>query len=382
MLELEGGVLLVGPGRLVVERGEFEVLGYVLGEGGELVVPAGRRVPGLARGRVVVEHSLAGVEPLPVEWYERVSRVAREVAGAGRAVIVGPTDSGKSTLAAWAANLSGSPLLTVDVGQNEVFCPGFASLSRDPPHVPGWARGGVESCFVGSFTPRGVESRYLGCASRLSRGGGGLVVDTDGWIMGWEALYSKAALASVVGADLVVAVGLEERWARFIAESSGTRLLLVDRLVSGGKAWEERRLHRERLVARALQGAVERTYRAGDTVIAGAPVFQGDPLDPRPLSEVLGASVVYAERVGGEIVVVARGRPRARQGARLLRPGWERGLIAAVHAEGTVYPGLVVRVNYRGRSMSILTRAPSGARLVEVGVSRVDLDGFLGQAKW
>ncbi len=383
---LEGALLLEGPGRVTVRRGELEVLGAVVPEGDSIVVPAGRRVPALARSPVEAEHSLASVTPLPRGWYERVDNLASRIASEGeRVMLVGPSDAGKSTLAAWIANkwAGGATLLTVDVGQNEVFCPGFASAAPvKPPVIPGAVdAGSVSSCFVGSFTPRQAVDRYIYCAGRLA-GSGRLVVDTDGWVARWDGLASKAAVAAVAGADLIVAVDLGEREAAVLERLSGARVERITRLVESTKSREERRVHRERLLAKWIAGAPETSYKADKVPVIGAPVFNGDPVDPRLASDLLGVRVVYAERVGGEIVAVVRGRARRSPGARLVREGWEKGRIAAVHAAGAVWPGIITRVNYRSREITVLTRAGPEAELVEVGSASVDASAYSGSAKW
>jgi len=380
---LEGAFLAEGPGSFKLASGELEVLGARVKPGERVIVPAGRRVPVRARGAVVEEARVRWVEWSASE-YERLDSLAGALAGEGRVVLVGPSDVGKSTLAAWIANKAGHPLLTVDVGQNEVYCPGFASrLDPEGLVVPGAPRGSVESCFVGAFSPRPVVGRYLYCAARLSRDAPrGLVVDTDGWVEKWDGIVAKAGIAESVNADVVLAVGLGDREVSVLDRLTGARVERLEPVASSGKSREERRVHRERLIAKCLEGAREVSYRVERVPVVGAPVFRGTPVDPEGASELAGFKVYYAELAGNELVVVAP-KPKKTPGVRALKPGWEKGLIAAVHPHaGPPEAGIVLRVNYRIPAIVVATRAGPNAALVEVGSARVDPDAVLGGVKW
>ncbi|WP_232502317.1 Clp1/GlmU family protein [Aeropyrum camini] len=387
-MEVAGGSALIrGPGRIEVVEGAAEVLGGRVDEGSGLVVPAGRAVLARVEGRALLSGavSTAGADAS----YERFDSIAREALPLGRVAIVGPSDSGKSTLAAWIVNKSGGGyrLLSTDIGQNEVYAPGFVALASPRSIViPGLddSFSSVEPCFVGSFTPRGVESRYLACASRLASMAGQVVIDTDGWISLWEGLESKAALAIASRAKLVLAVGLPPRSARLLERVWGLDAVAVERLASqGGKTRGERALHRERLIALRTSGGRERRVRPGEAEIVGAPIFRGEPLPPDTL-RTLHPTAIYGEKVDGDIVVVARrgGRPGASPGLRVLREGWEKGLIAAVHTGSGTYVGVVTRASYREPWVSVYTRAEGDIAVLEVGRSRVDVDSLMGRAKW
>ncbi len=382
---LEGSLLVRGPGRVEVGEGYAEVLGARLGEGESLVVPAGRTVLVRVFGRVSARGS--EVSQVGGETYESIDSIAGEAASRRAAVLVGPSDSGKSTLAAWTVNRSGGrlKLLSADIGQNEVYAPGFMALGTPrPPVVPGLddSFSKVERCFVGSFQPRGSESRYVACASRLSRlAGEGVVVDTDGWVELWRGLESKAALAEAVGARLVVAVGLPSMHARVLERVWGFDVVSVPRLAEGSKSRDERSLHRERLIALRVAGGRERRVRAGEALVVGLPVFKGDPL-PQEALYSLSRSIVYGESAEGRITVVAR-RRTAIPGAQVLAEGWERGLLAAVHSEtGETGVGVVSRISYRDMSVYVLTRVDGPISMLEVGSARVNLDSLSGRAKW
>ena len=352
-----------GPARVSIRSGWASILGYRV-DGGSFVVPAGRSAVIEYDGVVEVSGGSLG----EARGVEALAEAARDLAGRSRVLMVGPPDSGKSTLSAYILNYSGShEYLTLDVGQNEIFSPGFASLASPVrPVIPGsdesFSR--VEPCFVGDFTPRGSEASYLSCAARLSRGSHSLVVDTDGWVDLWEGVELKAGLAHVVGASVIAAVGLGDREARALEDLSGVEVVRLPRLSGGEKGLGERRLHRERLLAFRLRGSRVRPVKAGEAEIVGLPVFRGR--EARPPA---GSRAVYSEEYRGGMVVVSPRRPQG-FGGLWLRPGWERGLLAAVHGDG-VGVGVVLRVNYRSRIVEVATPHEGPVRMVEVGRARV-----------
>ncbi|GAB6148001.1 Clp1/GlmU family protein [Stetteria hydrogenophila] len=385
MARVSGVFTVNGPARVRIEGGMAEVLGYEM-HSGEIIVPLGRRIPLRAlEAELEVTPSPDRLSPGDPRLYEELARTARELAGMEPPVLlVGPSDVGKSTLAAMTAVMAGrgSSLLTVDVGQNEVYAPGFEALAVvEPPFIPGWVRGSEPlRCFVGSFTPSRRLSSYLGCAARLTRESKGfLVVDTDGWLAPWEGLYSKAALALAVGAATVVHLGLEEPLSRALESLlPGARHVKVKRaLAPAGKSREERRAHRERLITARLLASKSRSVRLEQTPVVGLPLGFGRRLGREEL-ESLGLDprlVEWAEVTGGgEVVVVARRSVGAGLRVKTLRPGFEEGLIAAAYEPGgKAHLAVVEKLKYRTGTLTFLTEYEGPVALVEVGEARVAL---------
>lgn len=387
-----GTYLLRGPGKLTVERGSVEVLGYRIDGESQVVVPIGRSVP--ARVDEGARASYTGkIMELPSEAYQKWHGTIRGLGDLdSRILLVGPSDVGKSTLAAWIINkvvqeYGRDPLFaTIDIGQNENFCPGFTSsvTVRDPPFIPGGGGDIYSTCFVGSFTPTNSLSRYIYCARSMLEGWQGpLVMDSDGWVAVWNGIDSKIAIAEAIGFDKIILVGLGSREEEYFrAKLRKVEVVRLGSLVDSRKSREERRIHRERLIAKALAGARERGFKVDSVPVYGGPIFLGQWIDPRLVGEALGIHVYYAERVGGELLVVARVRGRRIQGATLVRPGWERGLLSAIVGGSVVWPGIVTRVNYRTGTLYVLTPFEGEPEYIELGVARLDPEAFMGKAKW
>lgn len=337
-IKLEGFVAVRGPAVISITQGAVEVMGFPLKEGASFVVPRARAAILRGEGAVVEvagAHESSVIE-LPRTEYEEVYALAEKTSHK-KVMVVGPVDVGKSTLisiVAGRALASGSrtEILTIDVGQNEIYCPGFSTLAAvNPPVIPGNADSFavISSCFVGSFSPAPMLERYVRCAQELSRmASHRLIVDTDGWIDD-RGLEVKAKIALDIGVELIVAMGLSEEKAK-VFSSAGLDVIMFKPLARSVKTREERRLHRERLIAQKLA-------------------------DARLLSVPL------------ELVKFLGDRPKP-------RPGF--GVIASVYARDTLQPGIVLKVDEKKNKAVVLTKASDVLELVEVGVSEVDLSSF------
>ncbi|MCE4625600.1 MAG: hypothetical protein F7C35_07050 [Desulfurococcales archaeon] len=347
-------------------------------DGTSLVVPTGRSYLVRVEGGSIEGN--CSLHPVSSEVYESYRSASSKASEYGRRIlIVGPSDTGKSTLASFTVNMGGGSLLTVDLGQNELYAPGFEALLLEPGfYVPGSVRGEVRRCFVGSFTPSRAPLEYLGCAGRLaSHANDRLVVDTDGWVSRWEGLLSKASLAAVVGADVVVGVGLDRIDIEALEASTGLPVLSLPPLARGvTKSRDERRTHRDRLIAKRLQGSRMYSVSVDDLIVIGLPVFHGKPLDRDGLEALGVRGSLYAETHGGTLVIVSRYPPPRQLGATWLKPGWERGLLAAVDCgEGVQEVALIDSINYRQRRIKLLS--PCMPKMLWVGRVRVSIDSYV-----
>ena len=377
--------LVSGPSSVRVVRGYLEVLGYRVVEGSTVVVPIGRSVPVKVEGEILVSDRNR-LTPVASSVYESLDRVAEELSKLGRVMIVGPTDAGKSTLAAWILNKMHSRglqayYLTTDIGQNEVYCPGFIALAQTkPPVVPGYSASfhSVRPCFVGSFTPSDAIGKYAECIVKLSNVGEALVIDTDGWVWG-DGLIVKARLSKMLSLDALVALGLPGELLELLRSNVDARVLSLPRLAGREKSFEERRAHRERLITLRLLEAKRVNVKVDEVEIEGLPLFKGRPVEQRILRGI-SQNIVYAEvSEEGVIVAVYRGQKPAELKGLTLPLGWERGLLVAVECGGELNPGVLERIDYRARTLTIVSKCRERIRRIEVGKARVNLEGLAGR---
>lgn len=385
--KVDGVFVVNGPAKVRVVDGLVEVLGHRMSSG-EFVVPLGRSIPIKAiEAEIEITPSRDRLTLGDQDLYEVLSNTARELSSLEPPILlVGPSDVGKSTLASMVAVMASfdgkSSLLTVDVGQNELYAPGFAaSIQVSPPFIPGWVKDSEpDRCFVGAFTPSRRLSNYLNCAAKLAwKSKGFLVVDSDGWVAPWDGIYSKAALASVVRASTIVHVGLGEVESRALESLlPGLKHVKIKRSLSPTKKTREaRRAHRERLIIARLVNAKARSVKLESTPVIGLPIGLGSP-PSREVVENLGIDLKFAERIevasDGQVILVSRKPLRKNVGVRVVKPGFERGLVASVHgSNGLEYLAVIERINYRTGIINVLTEYEGPVSLLEVGEAKIDI---------
>ena len=353
-LEKGQGLWVAGPARVEVVEGCVYATGFEACSGESLVV-AGTRgasfaalgggarlciVAGSGSGFAVVEGSARLVE----EWRRLVEGLEAE--GARRIVLLGPMESGKSTLAVWIHNLLGVAVVEADVGQNELGTPACVSYSVASGRALSLSDLELSGClFVGHVSAERVLDLIVSSVARAAGrvGSRGFVVDTDGFVSG-RGVYYKAALAAAVEPDAVIVMGS----APGLAEALRVQGLRVLEAPAPGLVRERSRFDR-RSYRRMLWSRLFSSPRS--LVVEGKPVAGLCPFT------VEAGEVVRYQCPRGTVEVA----PRGARGPRTLRPGWERGLLAAVVYEGGQAPALVERLDpASGRAVLRAAWQPGG----------------------
>lgn len=270
---------------------------------------------------------------VPAAWAAALDAVA---AGARRVMVVGATDTGKSTFCRWLA-AAGLPAVLVDAdpGQPGLGPPACAALGR--PGEP------VERLvFLGVLEPLRARAALLAAAARLAEAGaaGGrlVVVNTCGFIRG-PGQRLQTATAQAVRPDLVVCLERTTE-AAALAEALAARTPVL-RLPSSPavrrKSQARRRRLREAALAAAFVGAVEQRVPA-DRLPVERLVPLPEPVPPRllcALADAAGDDTALALLLGadaGGLRLLTTGDPAT---AHRLRTG---ALVVAEDGAATALP--------------------------------------------
>jgi len=194
-----------------------------------------------------------------------------------RVMIVGPTDSGKTTLAGWLgdrlAEVAPTGMVDADVGQSQI----------GPPATVGWrlAGSGHAHCyFVGDVSPASRPATALSALLRAVRdaeaaGAAYTVIDTTGYIEGDGAVAFKTAKVEMLAPLDVLVIGddrparrLLKCWQNF-TPARIRRLNTPDRLHV--KTVMQRRQHRQQIFAAALADSNMRWISLDDKAILSSP---------------------------------------------------------------------------------------------------------------
>ena len=412
-LEPDKTLLLDGPASATVSSGRVSVFGAEVSPGQRLVVRKGRRLPleALELSKVSITVGLGGsfsvVEgsPIPSSWRDVVEE-ALSLGSSAKLLVLGAVDVGKTSLCTFLVNEAlkvgrSVGIIDADVGQSDIGPPctiGFAKVEK-----PTWDLSTLRAqhiFFFGDKTPSHLVGRALrGIKTMLEAaersGVDFLIVNTDGWVSGPEAVEYKRAVASIVEPDLVLALRRSDE---------------LDMIIKHMGEWEIRPLEtspfvkeRDRETRRELRTLGYRRYLNGAKVISVnlkwievEGELPGAGLRPSrercaTISSFLGLEPLYCEEGHKKIFVILDEEdeePAAEAVSRLeqvlgkkvkiLRKGFEEGTLVALYDKGGAFLGIgiIIGIDYRKRTARIFTLADEEevAKLC-VGRVRLNLDG-------
>ncbi len=149
-------------------------------------------------------------------WKDIVHRVLHDIRTLGTVLIVGNTDTGKSTFAAYLINEAlkkglRPAMIDADVGQGDLAPPnaiGEAVINTPVIDLRDVAPSLIE--FVGSITPAGFEESIIEAVKKILRGArissNICIINTDGYVLNGGINY-KIRMAEEIKPDVIVCLG-------------------------------------------------------------------------------------------------------------------------------------------------------------------------------
>ena len=219
-----GRTLLVdGPASVMVVSGKVEVFGSLVKGARRIVIREGKRLPFTTEETAIFDLSLganASVDEvegdtIPPSWGKALESLRAMQKRPVIALVVGGVDSGKTSFCTYLTNNLVSEKCTVavldeDLGQSDVGPPGTVAYTYvAKPFVDMFNLGAENAFFVGATSPseateKTVEGTAFLKAEILSKTTVDfLVVNTDGWVEGEDALRFKTRLAMALEPDVV-----------------------------------------------------------------------------------------------------------------------------------------------------------------------------------
>jgi len=262
-------LLLEGPASVRLEEGEGSVLGAPLSKGWA-IVREDRQIPietstgaGLeVRLGQEAKYKIIQESTIPTGWRE-ASQIALQ--SPGTVVILGDVDSGKSTLCTFLANESHSHGLKVgvidgDVGQADIGPPTTISTSKLGGHIFTLQDLSPEiSLFMGDTSPSSVSEKLSRGLVRLKKStiakSDVLLVNTDGWVQGDDALRYKAQLLDDLQPDLVLGISSNGELDTLMELQGSASLKLSKSPYARTRSRDDRKRAREYGYKRFLQNA-------------------------------------------------------------------------------------------------------------------------------
>jgi polynucleotide 5'-hydroxyl-kinase GRC3/NOL9 len=221
-----GKTLLVdGPASVLVVSGKAEVLGFPVKGTRRIVVREGKRLPffvaetasfDIALGENASAEEVDG-STIPPSWVEAVGVLMGFQKKPATAMVMGKADSGKTSFCTHLINnlVSAKQKVAIidgDLGQSDIGPPctvAYAFIAK--PLTELYELKAENAFFVGVTSPSEAVSKTISGlalmkAEILERTVDFVVVNTDGWVEGEEAVKYKAQLAEKLESDVIFCI--------------------------------------------------------------------------------------------------------------------------------------------------------------------------------
>jgi polynucleotide 5'-hydroxyl-kinase GRC3/NOL9 len=336
---------------------------------------------------------------IPKEWEEVAQQVLPR---ADRIILVGATDTGKSTLATYLANQAvrrgyKTAVVDADVGQSDVGPPATVGMGILAGEVASLTEIPLaDFYFVGSLSPRGrLTEMVVGTKKMVEKarelGAERVIVDTTGLVQGNLGRTLKHHKVDLIRPAAIVALqrrGELEALLR-VWEALGYRVWRLSAIPEEyRRSAEVRAAFRQKRWQEFFGGARLRKIAVGRTLVRGAPLFRGTRLGAEArekIKKVLGQEVLWAEKTGNQGIVVTRqaappealGQAAASAGiARLVRlaPDCLAGRVVSLVGEGGRHLslGYVAGMDYgKGELWLYTPYLGEDVRLIQFGLVRL-----------
>jgi len=411
-------LLLDGPASVTLISGEAEILGAQFTTGSKMVIREGKRVPFEVKAKAEFDlqlgekAALSEVEAstIPKSWENAAKTILEQKSEPVTVMIVGGIDSGKTSFYTYLANKAlkekrSVAIIDADLGQSDVGPPSTIGSCRITKPVKDPFEIGAENvCFVGVTSPSSAVPKVIeGIANMqekaLKRRVNILIINTDGWIEGEDAIRYKVALAKQIKPNVLVAIQEQNELTFLLGALIETQNLAIESSPAARKRdGEERKLLRELGYKKYLKGATVESFPLNWIRISGVPFGTGMPPSQERMNKIdehLGTTPTYCEETPDSIFVVLSKEQwadeeiartledKVKKKVKIVWEGDEEGLLVALHDKNETFLGIGVleEIDYERRVLKVYTRVRSGVSSINVGQIKLDRSGKeLGQS--
>jgi polynucleotide 5'-hydroxyl-kinase GRC3/NOL9 len=268
-------LLVDGPASVQIVSGKAEALGFSVKHAGRIVVREGKRLPFFVAETASFDISLgenANVEEIdgntiPPSWVESLEVLMGFQKKPVTAMVMGKADSGKTSFCTHLINklVSAKQKVTIldgDLGQSDIGPPctvAYAFITK--PLMELYELKAENAFFVGATSPseamsKTIDGLALMKAEILDRIVDFVVVNTDGWVEGEEAVKYKSQLAEKLEPDLIFCIQQKDELEPLLAALMKFRKIAVaSSSVVKQRSAEKRKNLREMSYAKYLTDA-------------------------------------------------------------------------------------------------------------------------------
>lgn len=408
----DGNTLLVdGPASVSLISGKAEVYGLKLRKKMKVVVREGKRLPFAVEEAAELDISTgegANIKKVegyttPPSWMEAAKEISEWEINPLTVMVIGTVDSGKTSFCTFLINKLFNQrekiaLLDGDVGQSDVGPPTTVSYSSVPQPVTDlFNLRAKDAYFLGVTSPNTVIDQMIRGMISLNKkilaGNPDLVlINTDGWVQGEEALNYKFQLIQKINPDIIFFLKKEDELDPLITQLRGFRKIEVNSpSAASQKSSKKRRRLRELGYVKYLRNSKVRSIPINWLKIEGNGFIElGEEKilvnHSGKIREVLGTKPLHFAELQDKICMVIRRKRRinldeiermeeiTEKEVRVVHNGEEVGLITSLYdsEERWLGLGLIDEIDYDRKIVKISTPVSGEISTVELGRLKLD----------
>jgi polynucleotide 5'-hydroxyl-kinase GRC3/NOL9 len=283
-------LLVSGPASLVLLEGEAEVLGAPVEREEKLLVREEKQIPIETMTDSVFQISLGETgscreisgTTIPNSWKTLVEAVLK--LPCPTVLVVGPTDSGKSTLCTYLANMllekhARVTVVDADVGQSDIGPPATIGLGETDTCLFSLADlDPISMFFVGHTSPTSVEEKVISGIKKLVEhrpSDDPLIINTDGWVSGNQACSFKDRMIDELCPDLVAAIQVDDSLNPIINAAKANTIVVQSPVTVKKRNRDERRRLREMSYRKHLANSITRSVGFSEIGLKGVEMRSG-----------------------------------------------------------------------------------------------------------
>lgn len=310
-------ILVKGPAKIEIVKGEISILGNTLGKEENIVISMGRALPIKTVSETVLEISIDNdeaieplEEPFPKEWAGS-TLIFDNLEVPAIIPVLGDVDSGKTSLTAFLANTAFKKgfkvaIIDADVGQSSIGQPCFVSMGFMEKTVSVLPEVKLKGAFfVGSNTPSRLLHRVIAgmeimVKKALDDNAEIILIDTSGWVYGRSARELKTSLILMLQPKILIALQRGKEIEHLLApfEKSLIKIIRLPAPKTYRRNREKRKFLREILYRKSLEDGREITLNLEKIGLRYTLLGSGTKIKPEKFEEVkniLGHYPIYVE---------------------------------------------------------------------------------------
>jgi len=410
-VEMGKTLLVDGPASVVVTSGKVDVFGSILADGSRIVVREGKRLPFAVEEKATFEISLgenANAEEVsgntvPSSWIKSCEELLNFQNRPVTAIVLGNVDSGKTSFCTCLTNKlihekHKVAILDGDLGQSDIGPPCTVAYTFvTKPITDLFDLKAKNALFVGVTSPSVAISKVIEDLITLKReilrgDPDFVIINTDGWAEGEDAVKYKVQLVEELEPDIVFCIQQNDELMGLLnALEKFRKVVVTSPPARGQRSREKRRSLRELGYMKYLRNAKVQSFPLGwlkieEGEMLGLSEDQGKIRQARSIYELLGMNPSHLAELRDRICIVIgrrcwisadnikKVREFTNKKVTVIREGEERGLLMALCNTGRRFLGIGVlhEIDYARKTLKIFTPVSEEVSIVMVG--RVKLD--------